>query len=79
MIPAWRVRKLVLTNPMHNILKLRSSLKLTQVQAARLIGVTANTWARWERGEVTPSSTAIKLIEMLPVLAFIDVQKTTVL
>ena len=33
----------------------RERLSLTQVEAAKRSGVTANTVARWERGEVTPS------------------------
>ena len=30
----------------------RRAANLTQAQAAHEIGVTPNTWARWERGEV---------------------------
>ena len=36
-----------------DLVELRRSLgALTQAQAAQLLGVTANTWARWERGEL---------------------------
>lgn len=34
--------------------ELRASLELSQRRAAEVVGVTANTWARWERGEVRP-------------------------
>jgi DNA-binding XRE family transcriptional regulator len=30
---------------------LRDELKLTQERAARLLGISKNTWIRWERGE----------------------------
>jgi DNA-binding XRE family transcriptional regulator len=29
---------------------------LTQEQAAREVGTSVNTWARWERGSMTPSA-----------------------
>ena len=35
----------------------------TQQQAATEIGVTPNTWARWERGVMCPSMMARKAIE----------------
>jgi transcriptional regulator with XRE-family HTH domain len=36
-----------------DLVELRRALgALTQVEAAHLLGVTANTWARWERGEL---------------------------
>lgn len=36
-----------------DLVDLRRALgALTQAEAARLLGVTANTWARWERGEL---------------------------
>jgi transcriptional regulator with XRE-family HTH domain len=36
-----------------DLVELRRSVgALTQVEAAQLLGVTANTWARWERGEL---------------------------
>ena len=37
-----------------SIKKLRQRLKLTQAGASALVGVSANTWARWERGESKP-------------------------
>ena len=37
-----------------SIKKLRKRLKLTQAGAARLVGVSPNTWARWERGQSKP-------------------------
>ncbi len=33
---------------------IRAYLRWTQTQAAAKAGVSANTWARWERGEVEP-------------------------
>jgi len=41
---------------MINLKELRKSLQITQVEAARRFGVSANTWARWERGEISPGS-----------------------
>jgi transcriptional regulator with XRE-family HTH domain len=36
-----------------DLVDLRRALgALTQAEAAQLLGVTANTWARWERGEL---------------------------
>jgi transcriptional regulator with XRE-family HTH domain len=36
-----------------DLLDLRRAVgHLTQAEAAQLLGVTANTWARWERGEL---------------------------
>jgi transcriptional regulator with XRE-family HTH domain len=35
-----------------DLVELRHSLGLTQREAARLLEVTVNTWARWERGEL---------------------------
>jgi len=40
----------------------RTASGLTQAQAADEFGVTRNTWARWERGEVIPSETALILL-----------------
>jgi transcriptional regulator with XRE-family HTH domain len=44
---------------------LRKTKGITQVRAARFCGVTPNTWARWERGEIEPSRPAKKLIAMM--------------
>jgi transcriptional regulator with XRE-family HTH domain len=44
---------------------LRKTKGITQARAARYVGVTSNTWARWERGEVEPSGPAKKLIAMM--------------
>ena len=40
--------------PAARIRELRRLLDLTQDEAAELVGVTRNTWARWERGEIDP-------------------------
>ena len=42
---------------------IRRRLKLTQVELAELIGFTANTVARWERGEMTMRKRAERLIQ----------------
>jgi DNA-binding transcriptional regulator YiaG len=47
------------------LLEIRKSLGLTQVQIAERIGVTSNTVARWERGEVRISEPVSKLILLL--------------
>lgn len=52
-----------------NFKSIRLRLGLTQAEAAHLVGVDPNTWARWERGERRPLAPARKLIDMLPVLA----------
>lgn len=36
------------------IVDIRVGMGWTQTQAAAKVGVSMNTWARWERGEVTP-------------------------
>ncbi len=40
------------------ILARRLRMGLTQAKAADLVGVASNTWARWERGEMTPAEIA---------------------
>ena len=48
-----------------NVRSLRRKLKLTQEALGRLIGVTGNTVARWERGEVRIRPTIARLIELI--------------
>lgn len=45
---------------------IRQSLGATQAQAAAMVGVQRNTWARWERGERTPHPTIQRIIRWLP-------------
>jgi DNA-binding transcriptional regulator YiaG len=54
---------------MKDLKSIRLRLRLTQAEAARIVGVEPNTWARWERGERRPLAPARKLIEMLPALS----------
>jgi DNA-binding transcriptional regulator YiaG len=44
---------------------LRQKLALTQAALAEAIGVTSNTVARWERGEMTISEPVARLIEKI--------------
>jgi transcriptional regulator with XRE-family HTH domain len=44
---------------------LRSNLKITQEQAARLLRVSNNTWIRWERGDFNCDEEAVSLLENL--------------
>lgn len=39
----------------------RESLRLTQQEAAKRMGVRSNTWARWERGERPMSEPHLRL------------------
>lgn len=48
-----------------NLKELRSKLKLTQEGAARLLGVSNNTWRRWERGEFQCDEEAVALLANL--------------
>ena len=48
---------------------IRRRLKLTQVEFAELVGVTSNTVARWERGEMTMRKRAEKLIQNIATAA----------
>ena len=41
------------------IKRTRAAVKKTQAQFGELLGVTGNTIARWERGEMTPDSPTI--------------------
>ncbi len=45
--------------------RVRRALSLTQREFAKLVGVTANTVARWERDELTIGSTAAILMRLL--------------
>jgi len=45
---------------------IRRTLGATQAQAAALVGVQRNTWARWERGERMPHPTIQRIIRWLP-------------
>ena len=44
---------------------IRRKLALTQAALAEAIGVTSNTIARWERGEMSISEPAARLLEKL--------------
>ena len=48
---------------------IRRRLKVTQVEFAELVGVTSNTVARWERGEMTMRKRAARLIQNLSTAA----------
>lgn len=44
---------------------IRKRLQLTQAQFAELVGVTANTVARWERGEMEMREPTARLIQSI--------------
>ena len=44
---------------------MRARLKLTQVEFAELVGVAANTVARWERNEMVMREPAARLIQRI--------------
>jgi transcriptional regulator with XRE-family HTH domain len=44
---------------------LRKNLKITQERAARLLGISNNTWIRWERGEFECDQEAVDLLRNL--------------
>ena len=44
---------------------IRQKLALTQAALAEAVGVTSNTMARWERGEMAISEPAARLLEKL--------------
>lgn len=45
--------------------RIRKRLKLTQAQFAELVGVTPNTVARWERGEMEMREPTARLIQSI--------------
>jgi transcriptional regulator with XRE-family HTH domain len=45
--------------------RIRDGMGWTQTEAADKVGVTRNTWARWERGEVEPHPLRAPLFERL--------------
>jgi putative transcriptional regulator len=47
---------------------LRKALGYTQAKLAEELGVTANTVARYERGELRPSPPVLKLLKLLEML-----------
>lgn len=50
------------------IKELRKSLGYTQAKLAEELGVTANTVARYERGELRPSPPVTKLLKLLEMM-----------
>jgi len=50
------------------IKNLRKALGYTQAKLAEEVGITANTIARYERGELKPSSPVLKLLKLLEIL-----------
>jgi DNA-binding transcriptional regulator YiaG len=56
------MRIVVTGEELHSI---RQKLSLTQAALAEAIGVTSNTVARWERGEMAISEPAARLLEKL--------------
>ena len=55
---------------------LRAMLDLTQAQMATAFGVTVNTWARWERGELAIHPAYQLLMDYLEVLTDHDADRT---
>lgn len=51
------------------IKELRKALGYTQARLAEEVGVTANTLARYERGELRPSPPVMKLLKLLEMLS----------
>jgi DNA-binding XRE family transcriptional regulator len=43
----------------------RGDAKITQEEAARLLGVAKNTWVRWESGEFQPDGLKLELLPYL--------------
>jgi len=62
LITDYTMRIVVTGQELHSI---RQKLSLTQAALAEAIGVTPNTIARWERGEMAISGPAAKLLEKL--------------
>jgi DNA-binding transcriptional regulator YiaG len=58
----YTMRIVVTGRELHSI---RQKLALTQAALAEAIGVTSNTVARWERGEMAISEPAARLLEKL--------------
>lgn len=58
----YTLRIVVTGRELHAI---RQKLALTQAALAEAIGVTSNTVARWERGEMTISEPAARLLEKI--------------
>ncbi len=55
---------------------LRAMLDLTQAEMATAFGVTANTWARWERGELAIHAAYQLLMDYLEVRTDRDADRT---
>jgi predicted transcriptional regulator len=47
------------------LVRIREGMGWTQTEAAAKAGVSANTWARWERGEVTPHVLRVPILQRL--------------
>jgi len=60
------VKKGVENMDINNLKELRNKRDLTQLQLAKLVGVTLNTYANWEKGANEPNEDNMKtLIEIL--------------
>jgi transcriptional regulator with XRE-family HTH domain len=60
--------------------KVREALELTQVGLAKEMGITGNSWARWERGATVRHPTLVRaMIELLSLrrLALLDIATGT--
>ena len=75
LIPRRYIRYVYSSVTAQRLRRLRKGLRLSQSEFASLVGVSANTVARWERGEMGMRATATRLIELIAAQSKVGIER----